>query len=440
MLGMATPRPLDRRTFLALAAGAAGTVAIPALLGSPAGAGTPRPTLLAGPEYPIGFWWPPPPAETTTDRYAEIARAGFTFVTGGNGVVDMPINAAMLAAADANGLLAIPQDTRMNSLASVPSDERTATVRAVLSDYGAYDSFAGLLLYDEPNTAAFPDLAAASGLIRRLAPRVLPYINLFPTYATTGQLGAASYWDYLQQFLTAVDPSFLSFDHYALLASGGVRGDYFFNWSQIRRASVQAGIPSWVFILSVDMPGIYRSPTAAELLWQVNVSLSYGGKGIQYFTYWTPNDPAFGESLIAKDGTEGPLYGLVQRLNRTYLSPVGRQLLPLVSELVVHANESPLPSGTVGFAPDEFVSAVSGAAVILSRFRHPQPDRTDRLLLVANRSYDAAAQVSLTFGDGVERVFEFAPAGSTYRPVPLSGATTTVALDPGAARLFRLAR
>lgn len=436
---MFTPHPLDRRTFLRLAvAGAASTVVVPTLLNSTADAGTPPPRLLAGPEYPIGFWWPPPPAETTIERYAEIAHAGFTFVTSGNGVVDQPITSSMLAAAEANELLGIPQDTRLNSLTSKPRDEWATTVRKVLNDYEAYDSFAGFLLYDEPNTSAFPDLAETSQLIRQLAPRALPYINLFPTYASTSQLGAASYWDYLQQFLTVVDPSFLSFDHYALLASGGITSDYFFNWSQIRRAALQADVPSWVFVLSVDMPGIYRRPTAAELLWQVNVSLSYGGKGIQYFTYWTPDDPSFGESLITKSGTESLLYSYAQQINTQYLRPVGRQLLPLVSESVVHANESPLPSGAASFVPDQYVSAVNGSPVILSRFRHPQDGRSDRLLLVTNRSYDTTARLSLTFGPSVSMVSRFVPTGSAYRPVRLSEGTTAVSLDAGAAQLFRL--
>ena len=71
-----------------------------------------------------------------------------------------------------------------------------------------------------------------------------------------------------------------------------------------------------------------RRPNESELMWQANVSLAYGAKGIQYFTYWTPDVSSdasiqFGEALVSKGGTLTPLYYSAKNVNR-YLSVVGK--------------------------------------------------------------------------------------------------------------------
>ncbi|HVX44441.1 MAG TPA: hypothetical protein VHC49_11175, partial [Mycobacteriales bacterium] len=291
---------LPRRRFLALAGAAAAT---PFLLGAgPARAGTAGlRDILTGPDYPIGFWWPPPPEQTTVARYSEIAEAGFTFVTGGNGVNNLPINATMLDAAAANGLRALPTDDRISGLTGTPPEQWNDVVSKTLADYEPHPAFSGFSIVDEPDASRFPGLGDEVALLRKLHPGLFPFINLLPTYATVGQLGAPTYQDYLQQFVDTVDPSVLSFDHYALLGPTGIRADYFQNWALVRQAALAADIPSWVFILAMDHLG-YRRPTPAELLWQVNVSLSYGCKCIQYFTYWRPAGDGWGQALIDIDG------------------------------------------------------------------------------------------------------------------------------------------
>ena len=72
----------------------------------------------------------------------------------------------------------------------------------------------GYYLRDEPGTAMFPGLAKVAGLVRELAPGKWPYINLFPDYANSDQLGAPNYADYLERFITTCHPSIISYDNY----------------------------------------------------------------------------------------------------------------------------------------------------------------------------------------------------------------------------------
>ena len=46
-------------------------------------------------------------------------------------------------------------------------------------------------------------------------------------------------------------------------------------------------IPFMVFVQSQGIRGHLRVPNKAEILWQVNIVLAYGARGIGCFSYWT---------------------------------------------------------------------------------------------------------------------------------------------------------
>lgn len=457
--------PLARRSLLrhaaglGLAAGAAGAAAgavagaaLPAAANATATPGRRRVItnpadlpITGGPDFPIGVFWPPPPYQTTVPRYQQIKDAGFNFLVSGNYAADTYIlSRADLAWAQEVGLKVLVSDD--TSMAMVThwltiSDDRTVPlslssadantlVQKALNTYGSYSSLAGFTMYDEPSTATFPSLAKAVAITRDLAPNLLAYNNLLPG-------NGASYDTYVSSFIDQVKPSQLSFDRYPLLASGEDAG-YFQNWAQIRAHALAAGIPAWIFIQTLAYNN-HRQPTAAELAWQVNVSLAYGCKGIQYFTYWTP-DPArgegFGTALVTLDGELTDMYTAAQRLNLDWLVPVGAQLKPLTSESVQHANESPLPVGATGFSPDAFLSAASGSPVILGRFTSQTLGSGVRVLLVSNRSHDATATTRLTTGTAVTTVQLFDPSTGTYGSQPVG--EIDVSLAPGAAALYKI--
>lgn len=243
-------------------------------------------------------------------------------------------------------------------------------------------------------------------------------------------------------------PPLLSFDHYPLLAKG-ITSDYFYNWALIRRYSRRTpAVPSWGFIQSVGFDGSKaglnrrRKPTEAEIRWQVNVALAYGAKELVYFTYWTPTDATikFGNALISRSGGKTELYDYATRVNG-YLRRVGKELLPLTSESVVHAREKRLPRGATQFKADAYVRSVGGSPVILSRFRR-SATVSDRYLLVANRSFAKAAKTRLSFSGAVKRVFEFNPKTRRYVRVTLKNdpqpRSLTRSIQSGGARLLLL--
>jgi len=394
--------------------------------------------LVGGPDLPIGVFWPPHPYATTPERYQELAATGVTFLITGNYLFDQHINRRALDLAGQVGLKVLvgapePRLSAITHTLSITDDPaaplRVSTadarrlVQQMLDDYRPFPAFAGFNVYDEPPPAKFPTTAAATALVRELAPDLLPYSNLVPG---TGP----QYEAFVQSFIDIVHPPVLSFDRYPIL-TGGPDIHYFDNWAIIRRAGLAAGIPTWVYVQSVKFNG-RDVPTPEQLLWQINISLAYGAKGILYFTYWTPEaarGEGFESAILTADGHRTPLYDAATSINTQWLTPVGRELKPLVSVSATHANEDPLPVGADGFVPDAYVTAVEGDAVVLGQFQ--ATDDARRWVLVVNRDDRAESTARLTFGAPAEL---FRPDTADYVPVE-SG---DVHLAAGAAALYRV--
>ncbi|TDE09691.1 hypothetical protein [Jiangella asiatica] len=294
---------------------------------------------------------------------------------------------------------------------------------------GGFPSFVGINLYDEPQPDRFETLARQVEIVRALSPESLPYINILPTNDP----------GYVREFVDVVKPPLISFDRYPLLLDGSDDPNYFLNWKFVRDEGLRAKLHTWIFIQTVAYRG-HREPTAAEILWQINVSLAYGCKGIQYFTYWTPHTVVpedFHSALITLDGERTERYDAAKEINTGWLSPVGRELKPLVSESVTHANDDPLPNGATAFSADDYVRAARGDAVVLGRFRSADASDRTRWLLVANRAHSASASARLTPGAAVGEIELFDPQEGVYGRERGSG-QITVDLPPGAAALYRL--
>jgi hypothetical protein len=388
------------------------------------------PRMLNGDRYPIGMWWPPHPFETNDARYAEIAEAGFTFAIGGNYLNDQYISRWAMASAERAGLDFVPVDPELSTLthtfnAGGPADqafmlsdaEVLEGVRRALSRYpGA--AFGGINLFDEPGPPKFATLAKYVAAMRQLAPAALPYVNLLPSNDI----------NYVRGFVQTVAPSIVSFDRYPLRLDGDDPG-WFGNLQIVRTVGLEAGIPYWVFIQSIKYAG-HRMPTAAELSWQIAIALAYGYKGIQYFTYWTP-DPARGEAfepaLITVEGERTPLWYAAKEINPA-LQAAGKQILPLTSQSVGVSGVAEPPAGLPAFVPDDWVVGVAGDPVVLGAFA-TAPDASMRTLVLANYSHDEDARTTLTFGPDVTHVELDAEPGR--RPPRVVGNPAKVELDAG---------
>lgn len=366
------------------------SVLILAALGAVFSAGLALPSEWEPKEFPISFWCGPPDPHITVERYQQIAAAGFNYLMPPcEGQATPERNRRILDTARATGLKAFLADQRMPlSISGVPDAEQR--LDAIVADYARHPAFAGYFITDEPSAAAFPGLGEVVAYLRKKDPRHPAYINLFPNYASEEQLGTPTYEQHVEEFIKTVRPFAVSYDHYHFL-KGSDRPGFFANLEIVRRLSIQYGLPFWQIVLAVPH-GPYRPLTEAEKRWEAMQTLAYGGKGLMYFTYWTPspNPAEWGPAIIAHDGTATPQYEEVKRINAD-VHAIGKYLLGGVPVTVFQNGKTTEP--VAPREPGTPVSFVGEGDVTVGLFRAD----THLYVLIANRDYREKTTVDALF-------------------------------------------
>lgn len=370
--------------------------------------------------FPITYWCPPPAEDA---RYKEAADAGFNLAFNGDLDLAQKYNMKCLVA-----------DPRVIAAVNKPGPETDKGLDAAVAEHAKHPAFWGFYLKDEPSATKFDDLAHVNQYLLAKAPDCVPFINLFPTYASQKQLGTPTYAEHVERFMTEVKPRVLSYDHYALMEGGTEREDYFRNMEIIRAAGLKHDVPTW-FIFLITPHFNYRDPSEGDLRWQVYTALTYGYKGLAYFTYWGVNDKRFGEAIISRDGKRTGRYYLASKINAE-INAVGPLLATLTSRAVYHFADE-LPEGTHGPDKGSWVQRAEGGDVVLGELVGPTGKT---YLFVSNASPRRDVNVRLTFAEGVSLIGErrrgpLLPDKIVPESKP---AGMILSLMPGDGRLFEL--
>src|ERR1017187_3309480 len=285
-----------------------------------------------------------------------------------------------LDACRAAGLKAIVSDARASGYDWANVDEAKArkNIASLVAKVGRHPAVFGYYLRDEPEAAAFPGLAKVADLLRELSPGKWPYINLFPDYATPGQLGTANYAEYLERFIATCHPTIISYDNYSLMDDGSVRESYWTNLEAVRAACQKHGIEFWNIVLSVAHFS-YREPSASDLRFEAYTTLAYGGRGISYFTYFTSGTGNYRMAPIDQFGHPTPTWYFMQHAN-LQIQKLAPTLLQLRSDSVYHFGH--IPSGAAGPPPNSLVSSISGDNFLVGDFTHRDGSR---YLMIVNK-------------------------------------------------------
>lgn len=299
---------------------------------------------------------PPDPAALQELRQAGFNLAGFVPPDG-------------LDAVAAAGLKAIVSDPSTNvgdSEAALSEPEIAQRVKALTDRVGGHPAVFGYYLRDEPGPQIFPGLARWSAAFRAAAPSAWPYINLLPNYASDRQLGG-DYEQYVERFVTTVNPPFLSYDNYPVMEDGSLRESYFENLEVIRAAALRHNVPFWSIILS-NAHYDYAEPTQASLNLQAYAALAYGARGISYYTYFTPPVGNYRLGPIDQLGSKTPTWDLVRRLNLLLLK-MAPTYIQLTSVNVFHHPK--VPHGAHGLRSSPFLVDLSGGNLLAGEFVGP---------------------------------------------------------------------
>lgn len=370
---------------------------------------------------PILGWHSIPENELSLDRFRKLADMGLThslmhYSPAGN--------ARALEYAAQTGVKLFVGDERF----ARPGEE----LKHAVETYRNHPAVAGYLLRDEPSVGDFASLAAARDALETVDPAHWSYVNLLPIYASAAQLGCATYPEHIRRFLLEFRPEVLSFDHYGILEGDQLRGDYFQNLEWIRQISLEFGTPFWAFALTCPHKP-YPMPTLGHIRFQAWSNFAYGAKGLQYFTYWTPNPGTwdFHDAPIRLDGTRSATWDALKAFNQEVQACAD---ILLNGRAVAVYHTEPLPTGTHGLDDSSPFSHVDGGEAIVAV--HQLPD-AKRYALIVNRSFTKAVTLRLTLQDWVRDVSWTQRAGGVEF-LGVVNRLVTLRIEPGAAAFLRL--
>ena len=274
--------------------------------------------------------------------------------------------------------------------AALEDAEISRRVRALVHKVHHHPAVFGYYLRDEPSAAVFPGLARWAAAYNKAHPKAVPYINLFPNYASPGQLGSATYEEHLDQYVKTVHPRFISYDHYSLMDDGSLRGGYFPNLEAVRKAALSAGIPFWNIVLS-NSHFNYAEPTPGGLRFQMYTTLAYGGRGISYFTYITPEVGNYRLAPIDQFGNKTPTWDMLRNVN-LQIHELAPTYLTLTSVNVFHHGE--VPEGCRDDATSVHLKSVDGGNLVVGEFTGPDAQPA---VLIVNKDLHRSTTFGLEF-------------------------------------------
>ena len=274
--------------------------------------------------FPVSDWWVPYWSMTSKERYQEMKDCGINVVDYCGEVGKQPADIIQaLDWCEELGLKLFPEyggtRSQIQSYAGDNDDSRLDGLIDVFSQYANHPAYIGEHFMDEPHTDHFPGLQKLSAKYEAAFPGKLPFVNLYPTYASTDRLGAGDYEEYLDRWLATEGLRWASFDNYPLKSDGSILTDYFYNLDIFRAKTRAKRIPFWCFVQTTGH-GSKKTPNENELRWLVATCYAFGSKGIQYFCYFTPSE-AHGDyepALIDRSGNKTVTYDYARRLNSDF--------------------------------------------------------------------------------------------------------------------------
>lgn len=291
---------------------------------------------------PIVTYWCGP---ALNDRSAtQMADGGFNVVWCGE---------KDLETAQRHGLRGQLQDGLLTP-ASLDDANQRQKLDALIERVRRHPALYAYFITDEPSAAQFPALGRLVAYLRERDPEHMAYINLFPTYANNEQLGTkgdtvTAYRQHLREYVAAVKPDLISYDHYQFAVEGD-QGQYFLNLGLIRRAAIEARRPFLNIVQACSWTPSMRVPTGDEMRYLIYTTLAYGGQGISYYIYTCAGHTG---GIANADGSPTPLFEALKTLNREFVA-IARELQPLRSVGAYHAGM--VPQGAEALPKDAPVS------------------------------------------------------------------------------------
>lgn len=141
-----------------------------------------------------------------------------------------------------------------------------------------------------------------------------PYVNLNPNYASEEQIGP-SYEKYCTDLVKGCKLDYLSYDNYSIFVDKGLDEDRFYsNLEAVRKICSENNIRLINIINSVGHFN-YAEPSDYSIHVQGWSTLAYGGGGLTYFTFYSPNRGNFRAGAYDVFGQRTSVWNIIKRMN-----------------------------------------------------------------------------------------------------------------------------
>jgi len=343
-------------------------------------------TQLGTDVMPIGAWSSPPPAATVTvagvkkefptnqitlANYQTLKESGINAIYGlydsvwsnDNSTTQRANVAKALDCAEQTGMVYVVRDG--NAYTALSSKGNSAWSQ--FEFYMNHPAYGGTLFVDEPGYDQFDEIGAAMKLWNAnelYGDNKLALVNNLPIYSSAPQLyygiatqnttaptdyTGANFEAWVRAYLDMTQARVYSYDFYPYTLYGNrymadPNGYGFFdNISVVRKVCMEKNVPFWTFNQSGAAFKGTRFLTYAETAMQVNLSLAYGAKGIQWFNYWQPLESGAGDdelcALIDHNGNKTRYYDMVQKVNKQ-AAKAGKYLMKSKSTGIIELGSS----------------------------------------------------------------------------------------------------
>ena len=321
----------------------------------------------------------------------------------------------------------------------------------------------GYHIKDEPSAAMLESLAITHNEFYDGDSARSPYINLFPSYAGTTNLGG-TYEDYVTKWVNSVGAEkldWLYFDHYPFQSTAGtVRATYFGDVEVIRDVGYKSGRLNTGGFTQMGAWNGMRVPTADEARWSTNSLVAYGLKSISHFCWVTPNyvapengGEAMHDHVISSDGVKSSLYEPMSILN-WQTRQIGKQLINIDVQHAYHYGGT--PTGAEGLPSSFAVQPTSGNFVVSIAYHKTT---NEPYIMLFNKALSGSAQNYKfnieTANTGVDHVRYYKATDYTTSTLPdptnlatltdpeeqvidVTGGSFTLSFRPGDIKLLKL--
>ena len=163
------------------------------------------------------------------------------------------------------------------------------------------DNFWGFCVYDEPFMNDLPTLTKMKQeYTQKMGDRMF-YVNLNPSYANLG----TTYEKYLAAFIDECGLDMVSFDNYSIMKDETtgeryIREEYLYDFDVCSYYAREAGVPLWYTLLTSGHLW-YENPTTEDLIWQMNLGMTYGAKYLLHYIY-SSHEPTYLYPMVDMQG------------------------------------------------------------------------------------------------------------------------------------------